>query len=226
MSNVAIPVDVLNRLASMFDSTGIDLIGVNSASLFLESKEPGTFAQWSMYFQRLYRYHDFCNLELSEVTAEGGQQVAHLLVEARRHEALSIAYRIAGLAIDTADPDNDQIKALSAPMVKDELDVAAANLLTCFWAFASEIERRNFIKDYCANHTPDEKTLEMLFKSTPEAILEIMGEPANALEDLAAEFDLSGNMFSRPIYPPLHPAAQYNAIATDEQAEKLKNLPR
>lgn len=218
------PVDTVGRLNTLFENTGIPLLNIQQVSAFLKSEDRAEpFETWSVYFQRLFRYHDFCALELDDVVAEGGKAVVHLMVEKKLHEALSGAYRLVGSAVDAANPEKKQPPA--HPQVqKDEVDAVCACLLTLYWAFASESERKSLNEDHFADLELSLDDPEKLMAASPEEVLAPDGEIAMALEDLAVQKQLESSWFGRPVYPPVHPAVEYHTIASDEQSNFFKKL--
>lgn len=222
MNSIDHPMDLLERLQELFAGTGLHLLGLDDAFAFVQGQTPGEYAQWSTFFQRLYRYHDFCALELGEVTSEGGAGVAHLLVECRRNETLSGAYRLVAMAIDASDPDNAKAVFNPTPL-QDELDLVAGGMAVLFWAFATRKQRQAFLDKAASESLDSEKTAALLV-APPLEILEPMGELAAAIEDLAAESPPKASDFKRPIYPPMHPAASYQEPASEELIGDIVSL--
>ena len=216
---------LLPRLEILFARSGFEVAGLRKAAAFLATPDdPAGFAQWSTLFARLYRYHDFCALELADALAADPKSAVHLCAEAKRHEALSGAYRLAGMAVDDADPAG-RTKAPPPAALADEFAAVAGSLLTLFWAFAGPAERRAMLDERFAPDAVDDGTRLTLLAATPAAVLEPMGEIACALEDLAAQNPEAAALV-RPVYPPLHPAADYRSAATDSQVEALSRLAK
>lgn len=217
------PKELVEQLRQQFAPTGIKLLNIDKINAFLQSEnKKESFETWSVYYQRLFRYHDFCALELSDVVAEGGKAVVHLMVENKLHEALSGTYRLIGSAIDAMDPEKEQ--PLAHPQVlKDEIDAINSCLLILFWAFATKSERGKFCNDHFQGTQSLPEDLAKLISASPEEVIFPDGEFAYALEDLAEAAQLRSDWFGRTIYPPLHPAVEYHSIATDEQLKIFRS---
>ena len=215
------PAGILQQLVALFDQTGIALLFVADASLFLENGNGPAFEKWSTFFNRLYRYHDFCALELSELIAQGGKGADHLPVEMKKHEALSGAYRLADMAMVAADPGKD--KSLPNPAVlEDEMAAIQGAMLILFWAFATRTERQLFSDTF--KTLPEADDLALLIDASPNDSLTPMGDVGSLLEDLAEDLPIEKNMFGRMIYPPQHPAVEMDRAYTDEEMDFLKDF--
>ena len=84
--NSMTPAVLLDRLEALFAGTGIEPTGLpRSRALVAGAVDAAGFADHSRYIQRLYRYHDFCAVQLAEVL-ESSTGTGHLAVEQRRHE--------------------------------------------------------------------------------------------------------------------------------------------
>ena len=225
MNQPGTPLEVIRQIKALFYNTGINLLGIDQGEkLALNGGAKEEFAKWSNIFQRLFRYYDLCTLELCEFISEGGMGVAHLLLESRKFEVLSIAYRITGMAVDAADPDSD--KSLVAPVVKDEVGAMAGGLLVLFWAFATKEERENILNGDFFSAELDDLTKDTLLNATPIQVLESTSDAAGALEELAESVSFDSTLFGRLIYPPMHPATSFHTMATKEQLALLKDFPK
>lgn len=221
MSDSITPESVIQRLLALFESSGLELLGLDRAgALFGTEANAGDLANWSRYFQRLYRYHDFCALELADAVGEETTGAVHLWVETRRHEALAGAYRLAGMAVDAIRPDITQALP-PAPVLIDEFDAVAASLLVVAWAFATRAQRQALLDALPSDKRPE--ATDELLAAVVDAVLEPMGEAAFTLENMASALPPGGLALLDPVYPPLHPAAQYHG-AVDEALADLKTL--
>lgn len=223
MSGLDTPIGLLSRIDNLTKGTGIELIGISRLLKQLDAGSVDGLEQWSLLFQRLYRYDDLLSLEFCSAVADGKMDVAHLMVEAKKHEAQSIAYRLAGLAVDAAIPDND--KGIPGPVAEDELAAMAGCLLALYWAFASLTEREALLKEVFSDCDTDDLTRNTLMNAPPIAVIEPMSDASGALEDMASEVEFDSSIFARPVYPPLHPATQYDKIPSDEQVDQVNKLP-
>jgi hypothetical protein len=217
---------LLAHLDELFRHTGIDLDGLGRSCELVEGKAESTgFADHSMFLQRLYRYHDFCALELSETleNAEGG---IHLAVEQRRHEVLSAAYRLAGMAVDAANPADDRgLPAQGA--IDDGLAAVAGGLFVLFWAFGSVDERKALISRLYPDGVPEGvEDLDGLIQAAPTEVLDPMGELGMTAEELAEGAQVSGETFGRWFYPPLHAAASWETLADKNQARLYRETKK
>jgi len=208
------PATLLESLVQRFEPTGIALLGAKDARSFLDTGKGPSFKKWSTYFQRLYRYHDFCALGLSELTAEGGKGAEHLLVELKKHKALAGAYRLADMAVVAANPDLE--KGLPNPAVlDDEIAAISGALRILFWAFATLDERKQILQ--ALPNPIEEQDRAQLLEASPNQCLAPLSEAGALIEDLAEDPQSRPIRFGRAFYPPLHPAAEMDRPCTDDE---------
>ncbi len=209
------PIDVIKKIESLVKGTGLSPLDLDKAgALVVDGGDKETFLKWSTRFQRLFRYHDLSVLELCDFISEGGMPVAHLLLESQRHEVLSVAYRIMGMAVDAAD-SHSKIE-LATPVLAEEFSVLAGGLLVISWAFATKEERKALLAGVFKEAKIDDLARDALLVEPPVEVLDAMSDSAGILEQIAGEIDIDSSVFPRPLYPPTHPATSYNIMAVKE----------
>lgn len=222
MTDYLSPVDMLKKVDALLECTGLEVIGLQDAINLLANPVPDAFTKISVCMQRLFRYHDFCALELGELTTEGGLEVVHLLVEQKRHEALAGAYRLSGMAVDAADPDKS-MGIPPAPVIEEEFAGIAFSIMHIFWAFATRQEREQLLSRFAQRGAalPSPEKLESLVIAAPVDVLAPLGEISNMLDDFAESIPSDGSIYHRRLYPPIHPAAECHRICREEELRFL-----